>query len=147
MGLKATRPLAIPDKPGSAVAIANTTRSILGVLLEMTAVKAVFQTDRTTCRLSRKPREKCFSLQLSTRYGVLQDMTSVSLRFSTGGYDTVPPGAHATYRSCPPLPCPSRGCRSGSSFPQLWAAACLLPQPTPLQHCQLAADTQWEEVA
>ena len=42
MGLKATQLLAMPDKPGSAVAIANTTRSILRVLLEMTEVKAVF---------------------------------------------------------------------------------------------------------
>ena len=42
MGLKATQLLAIPDKPGSAVAVADTTRSILRVFLEMTEVKAVF---------------------------------------------------------------------------------------------------------
>lgn len=41
MGLKATQLLAIPDKPGSAVAITNTTKSSLWVFLGMTEVKAV----------------------------------------------------------------------------------------------------------
>lgn len=55
------------------------------------------------------------------------------------GCARVPAQAHGTYRSCRPLPWPSRGCRLGSSFPQL-AAACLSPRTLPLQHRQLAAD-------
>lgn len=67
------------------------------------------------------------------------DTRSMALCSCTGGYARVPAQAHGTYRSSPPLPWPSRGCRLGSSFPQL-AAACLSLRMLPLQHRQLAAD-------